>query len=388
VQNIGDEMKPNRELGTGRWDKRLITNMVTLSKADNYDDAKHEWIATGEVWWVGLGDPPSWTNSHLHSCLCGHDIVYHFEIHNTETDVRECVGSDHINSYLIFRAIKEENPNLTDDMITDEMIEEWITVRVAALKTKAWWRLHGAEFIKMFDAVKDYDLRVNIRKKGRYYDSTYKMYRDKTFIRKSSSGKFGQPAYKMASIVWRWNHPENAKAQINTTGFPNQKLYNDLLMFYFNVEEAKGAIEKEDKMLNSRMETLEKSAEILLKRRDKEFKRKQKIVSNLEEITHSESFSEGCKYYGIKPFVSEQGKDNWEEKFLKDIKYRITKGTILTENQVTKLWQILDSEGKVEEATINQKNYLIRLNYDGDVDALTKDEASKHIQRLKGRMGR
>lgn len=144
-------VKPNRELGEGRWDKKLIERMVELSKADNYDDAKHEWIATGNVWWTGLGDAPAWATNHIHKCLCGHDIVYHFEIHNTETDIRECVGSDHINSYLIFRAIKEENPGLSDDQITDEMIEEWITVRVEALKKNAWWKLHGDEFTRMFN---------------------------------------------------------------------------------------------------------------------------------------------------------------------------------------------------------------------------------------------
>ena len=380
-----DEMKPNRELGSGRWDKKLIENMVALSKADDYDEAKHEWIATGEVWWNALGDAPNWANKHLHSCLCGHDIVYHFEIHNTETDIRECVGSDHINSYLIFRAIKEENPSLSDDMITDEMIEEWITVRVKALKAKAWWRMHGDEFTKMFDTVKDLDLRVNVRKKGRYYDSQYKMYRDKTFIRKKNDGKFGEPGYQMASIVWRWNHPENTKAQINIHGFPNQKLYNDLLMFYFNVNEATASLEKEDKMLRRRLETLEENAKILQNRREQEFKRKQKIVSTLEDLTHNEKFVEGCDYYGIKPFVPEQGKDNWEENFLKDIKMKITRGSVLTENQVSKLWNILDGDGKIENATDNQKNYLIRLGYDGDVDALTKEEASNHIQRLKGK---
>ena len=64
---------------------------------------------------------------------------------------------------------------------------------------------------------------------------------------------------------------------------------------------------------------------------------------------------------------------------------KITRGSVLTENQVSKLWNILDGDGKIENATDNQKNYLIRLGYDGDVDALTKEEASNHIQRLKGK---
>jgi hypothetical protein len=48
------DVKYKRELGNGRWDRKLKENMVALSKADNYDDAKREWIATGEVWWRGL----------------------------------------------------------------------------------------------------------------------------------------------------------------------------------------------------------------------------------------------------------------------------------------------------------------------------------------------
>ena len=232
-----------RSLGNGRWDRELKRRMVSLSKADNYDDAKHEWIATGKVWWDSLGAMPTWVTKHPYKCLCGHNIVYHFEIHNTETDVRESVGSDHINSYLILRAIREET-GLSDDQITDEMIEEWIEVRVEALKKDAWWKMHGDEFTRMFNEVKDMDLRVNVRTNGRYYDSTYRMYRDKTFIRKRSEGKYGEPFYKMASIVWRWNHPNNPKAQINTKGYPNQNLYNDLLMFYFTLEKANEQIKK------------------------------------------------------------------------------------------------------------------------------------------------
>tara|TARA_R100000781_G_scaffold84689_1_gene52137 strand:+ start:2075 stop:3229 length:1155 start_codon:yes stop_codon:yes gene_type:complete len=377
-------VKPNRELGEGRWDKKLISNMVNLSKADNYDDAKHEWIATGNVWWNGLGDAPDWATNHIHKCLCGHDIVYHFEIHNTETDVRECVGSDHINSYLIFRAIKEET-GLADDQITDEMIEEWITVRVEALKKNAWWKLHGDEFTRMFNRVKDLDLRVNVRKKGRYYDATYKMYRDKTFLRKASEGKFGTPGYRMASIVWRWNHPDNPKSQSNRKGWPNQKLYNDLMMFFFNVEKAEADVAKQDKILERRAESLEEYAKREQRRKQREFERKEKVVSTLDEITHKEEFTTACEYYGLKPFVPEQGKDNWEERFLKDVKQKMTKGTILSENQVQKLWEILDGDGKVEPATQRQKDYLIRLGFEGDLDEISKHDASTEIKKIKNK---
>ena len=56
-------MTRRRELGTGRWDKKLIQNMLELSVADNYEEAKHEWIATGEVWWSSLSAMPVLTLS-------------------------------------------------------------------------------------------------------------------------------------------------------------------------------------------------------------------------------------------------------------------------------------------------------------------------------------
>ena len=76
-------ISPRRKLGTGRYDKKLIERMVELSVADNYDEAKHEWIATGEVWWSGNEEMPDWVrNSEMGfgKCLCGHIVVYHFQI--------------------------------------------------------------------------------------------------------------------------------------------------------------------------------------------------------------------------------------------------------------------------------------------------------------------
>jgi len=380
------EIIAKRALSNGRWDRKLKANMVELSNADGYEEAKHEWIATGKVWWHEVGDidnPPDWVAKHQDKCLCGHDIVYHFEIHNTETDIRECVGSDHINSYLILRAIREET-GLTDEQITDEMIEEWIQVRVEALKKTAWWDMHGEQFTMMFDAVKDLDLRVNVRKKGTYYDSVLRMYRPKTFIRKRSEGEFGKAGYKSASIVWRWNHPENPKAQIRTKGWPNRKLYNDLMMFYYTVEKANAIIEKEDKIISDRLAHLKKLDEITWARAKAQTERRQKVVETIEDIQHQPAFIEACDYYGVKPFVPENGKDNWEERFLQDIKNKMIRGAQLTEKQLNKLWSILDDDKKpIEDTSEKQKNYLIRLGYEGDIDNISKQNASEEISKLR-----
>ena len=119
-------IRAKRSLGDGHWDRKLMANMVALSNADNYEEAKHEWIATGDVWWSGnSNERPSWVNDHAGKCLCGHRVVYHFKILNTENGNEECVGSEHIGSYLILREIKQRT-GLTDAEITDEMIQEWI----------------------------------------------------------------------------------------------------------------------------------------------------------------------------------------------------------------------------------------------------------------------
>ena len=224
-----DEMTmPKRRLGTSHWDRKLVANMVTLSNSDNYEEAHKEWIATGDVWWYGRGDLPAWiqSNEHPSKCLCGHDIVYHFRIQNTENGNEEVVGSDHINSYLIIRAIAKET-GMRADEITEEQIQKWLNVRVKGMKAEAWWKANGDAFERMFNTVKEADLRYNTRVKEWVYDrevgeskATY------TLIKKRGAGE------EMASIVWRWNHPENTRAQIISRGYPNDSLMHDLSMFY------------------------------------------------------------------------------------------------------------------------------------------------------------
>ena len=377
------DIVPKRALTNGRWDRKLKENMVALSNADNYNEAKHEWIATGQVWWEQLGDIPNWASQHSHKCLCGHEIVYHFEIHNTETDVRECVGSDHINSYLILRAIHEETGVATEH-ITDEMIVEWINVRVQSLKKEAWWKVHGDQFTEMFDAVKDLDLRINVRKKGRYYDETYRQYRDKTYIRKRADGNFGASDYRMASIVWRWNHPENIKAQITRLGYPNQRLFNDLMIFYYSIENAKAKIEKEDKKLVKRLDHLKEFDEQQRLAREAEKEKREKLVAEVESQENDPIFQEACEYYGVKAFIPAQGGNTWERKFLLNIKKQMLSGKPLTEKQTQRLWIVLNNENATQEpASERQKQYLVRLGYEGDVDTILKNDASIQIQKLK-----
>lgn len=223
-----------RELGTGHWDVKLINNMVSLSEADNYDDAKHEWLATGDVWWNGNGDMPDWvrnSENQAGSCLCGHRIVYHFRILNTINGNEEVVGSDHINSYMIMRQIADEH-EMEIGTVTDEQVAEWLKVRVGSMKAESWWATNGTNFELMFSKIRELDLWLNVHIRESYWSSVYNWTESRRVLRKASKGTFGHSNYKMASIVWRWNHPDNPKNQFTTRGYPNQKLMQDLAWLY------------------------------------------------------------------------------------------------------------------------------------------------------------
>ena len=424
-----------RELGEGRWDRALKRNMTELSVADNYDDAKHEWIATGEVWWSGNDEMPDWvSNSQMGhgKCLCGHIVVYHFQIENTENGVIECVGSDHINTYLIMRAIAEDK-NTSIDNITDEQIQEWIDVRTKSMKAEAWWKSNGVGFEMMFDAVKEIDLYCNVRIGEEYYNHELQWYESKKLLRKRGKGKYGSPDYEMASVVWRWNHPDNPKAQINTTGYPNDNLMKDLSLLYIKrqplVESLQAQKEKKEKRIadiaEQRRLRLERDEQRRIQREAEEAERlriyhlpeyvekrrlkaietarrqeeqrrineqlrlereeRQRIKAIALATRQSETLSKNnedfvnlCGYYGIPVFDDSFAGNDWERTFLADIKSQLLKDKPMTDRQLNTLKRVLDTD----RATVKQLNYLRALGYDGS-DTISKREASRLIGELK-----
>ena len=432
-----------RELGTGRWDMALKRNMVALSVADNYDEAKEEWIATGEVWWDGNEEIPDWvSNSQMGAgkCLCGHIVKYHFQITNTENGVVECVGSDHINTYLIMRAISEDE-GIPINHITDEQIQTWIDVRTKSMKAEAWWKANGAGFEMMFDAIKEMDLFFNVHKLNKtFYNPETQWYENETRIRKRAEGQFGSDEYKMASIVWRWNHPDNPKAQINTTGYPNDNLMKDLSLFYvlqaqnltvFN--EAKAKKEKriaelaeqkrlrEERLERERIARAEAEAERLriynlpenVEKRRLEAIQQEKLrrehqermrIERLEREKHEQAkriakqmkdeetlaennaeFENLCGYYGIPVFSSEMAGNDWEREFFASIKEQMLAGRTLSDRQLNVLRRTLTGE----KATEKQINYLRSLGFTGETAGLSKIQASRlieeHIQQVEFR---
>lgn len=424
------EFRAKRELGEGRWDKILKRKLTELSISDNYDDAKHEWIATGEVWWSGSAEQPDWIN-HAGSCLCGHKVVYHFQILNTENDVIECVGSDHINTYLIMRAIAEDN-NLNINSITDEQIQEWIDVRTKSMKAEAWWKENGASFELMFDAVKEIDLHFNTRDGEQIYSNKYQWYRPSKQLRKRSENAYGSDYYNMASVVWRWNHTDNPKAQINTTGFPNDNLMKDLALLYIKsapliqrlTDQKKRKVERlaelvvvqeekerataernaryearrleQERVFNLPENVEKREAELRLQtERREEQLRLNKIASAKREESRrvakieqsklnvitlentNDKFINLCGYYGIPVFDDSFASNDWERNFLASIKEQLLKDKPISDNQLSALKPIF----KGSPATEKQLNYLRALGVEDFTG--TKKQASAKIDELK-----
>ena len=325
---------------------RLTSKLIALSvEQGDYELAKLEWRITGRVWRASyIGNPiiENHVSGHPNKCLCGHDITYHFEIENTHNGILEIVGSTCINNWMVLRHMTE-TLKISRDTITEEMIEEWKTMTVRGLIKDAWWVEEGESFTTTFNEIKDLDLRVNVRDMGKtYWDETLKMKRPVTKIRKTGSGRYGTRAYKMASIVWRWNHPDNSRNQQSTRGYPNEKLLNDLTLFDAFLDTHLATVAEEDIMVGNRMTHIKA---LSLTNKDK-----LRLISS--DDREEAAFIKRCDYTGWPHFTTDIGTNAWEKEFLMSMRSNFINGYDLSEKQAETLNNILHRPDK--EATERQ----------------------------------
>jgi hypothetical protein len=341
--------------------QRLTRPLLALSNAADYEDAKHEWRTTGEVWDGDYTLPDEHRTKHPGQCLCGKTIRWHFEIENTENGNIDIVGSDCIHHWMVLRHLTEVE-GLDPSEVTEERIQEWIELNVNKLKKNAWFRMHGKMFEDIWKAVADIDLRVNVKVVNQYWDYVTERHEPKFILRRRARGKPGDKHYRMASIVWRWNHPDNPKNQQTKYGFPNDRLWVDMLMFNARLEEVINNIDNLEQSRATRIEQVEE---------------RKNLSAEMRDEIDDEEFANNCSYYGIEPFNVNQGKNSWEIKFLKDVRVVITDSSKeLSNRQTDTLRKIL--MGSDRPATEKQKNYMKKLKIDIP-DNLTVQEASRLI---------
>ena len=310
----------------------------------------------------------------------------------------EIVGSDHIDAYLVIEALKASG--VKESEITDELIEKWINEKVKGLKAQWWWDTNGELFEMMFNNVKEMDLRANVRIIGRDFDHETHRYEEKTAIRKASKGAYGEYDYKMASIVWRWNHPDNTKAQIAKRGFPTDKLWNDLLLFNGLVEAHKETFAKLDQERLERVEEVREQAKVAKEQREArqlELEEKKRIAQDMREEQYIQAFSDVCEYYNFRNWeTNEWDEGTWAHNFMRDMRYRIEREMNLTERQINAIRNTLNEKDTGEVSYSNlaspkQVRYIQALQRqcglqptpEEELQQLTKREASERISELK-----
>ena len=93
-----------------------------------------------------------------------------------------------------------------------------------------------------------------------------------------------------------------------------------------------------------------------------------------------------CDYFGIPDItgIDIDSLNDYESNFVRDFRRRLKSNSDYppSPNQMKVLNQILNEERVEEPSTYKQQRYLIRLGYEGEVDSLSKPEASRAIDRL------
>jgi hypothetical protein len=334
---VGEQLDVINVNRSGALNKALVERLTVESVSDDWETAKHEWRATGNTWYIPLRDnaggrlPPEHLSKHPHYCICGHEIAWHFEIENTENGKLEILGSEHITNWMIIRHLIE-NKGMSADTITEELIQEWMKEAVKSMKAEWWWNEYGDEWEELFNEVKELDLRVNVRNKGNRYSHATRRYEPQYVVAKTKKGSLGN----MASVVWRWNHPNNSRRQIETRGYPNEKLWRDVQLLFAKKERFTKMMDNKDEERNARMEYINPTKVIA-----------KDIKASVYQSRASEAIEEALALYDLPPFTVDDGRNDWEKNFIESIINQVMSEKELSEKQLNVIMKIIgDKNGK------------------------------------------
>ena len=190
----------------------------------------------------------------------------------------------------------------------------------------------------------------------------------------------------MASVVWRWNHPDNDRRQIETRGYPNEKLWKDVQLLYARMDKFNTELDIKDSERADRIEVVDTEkkateAKLLIRREELRLK-----ANEIREETGAEynddALMEACSYYDIPLFTIDMGGNDWENRFLNDMRNRIISRRELSEKQLNALMRIIaPSDSNEVQATSKQIRYIDRLGGES-VEGMSKSAASEMINEL------
>ena len=153
----------------GHWDRKLMVNIVELSESDNYDDARLEWRATGRVFKrsrnIAMNErlermAEEWGHP-VGLCVCGHSVVYHYEIVNAENGNITVLGSDHITNYHIARYLID-SCEWSIRQISTKDVQKWRKSTEHDMAFNEWKASdEGTKFYDRLNLVSEIDTRYN-----------------------------------------------------------------------------------------------------------------------------------------------------------------------------------------------------------------------------------
>ena len=198
-----------------------------------------------------------------------------------------------------------------------------------------------------------------------------------------------------------WDKSIESTAQKDTRGYPNERLWNDLQMFYLNLQRHKATLEEKDNERAERVEFVIKEREEQRERQRiqrEEHARQQAIRREEQRLAEEErqrrqdirdaerarqletAFEDFCEKHDLPEFTLENGNNQWEQNFLSDMIKRIERLAPLSTKQILYDQKIVNN---VEQpATEKQLTYIRKL---GGIPnpKMTKREASDMIGDLK-----
>ena len=106
------------------------------------------------------------------------------------------------------------------------------------------------------------------------------------------------------------------------------------------------------------------------------------LLNPARKQKEQERFEVSCDYYGWRTFDETDGINDWERRFLTDMRNRILQNYEPTESQAEQLNRIINRNDK--PASEKQLAYVVALGYKEDTSEMTSRQVSIIIDKLKG----
>ena len=236
--------------------------------------------------------------------------------------------------------------------------------RLSNTKSDAWWKENGEDFTEFYEAIQEIDERYSVRYHKRYWNHRTSRYERSTKLAKTNKGSLSN----MASVVWRWDHPHNPKSQRTTRGYPNPRLWRDIIIMFARLEQFQERMREEDEEKKRReleifllQQEAQRAYEERARLQAERLKQQERIREEGYTMNQKKAFIDLCNYYDIPKFSSLMGQHHGERRFISQMKKKMCNDLEPNDDQRKKLFEILGRNQKWSEE-------LMQRNVGGEIN--------------------